>query len=52
MACGHPVEVIPSIEEPTEPLKKMNADERNRWYDARDVDAKKRITIDDSIRKK
>lgn len=49
LACSHPAELVPSIEELTEQLKTMNPDERNRWYDARDVDPQKRIAIEEYL---
>jgi hypothetical protein len=50
LACAHPAELVPSIEELTEQLGKMNPSERIQWYEARDVDPEKKIAIEEFLR--
>lgn len=50
LACAHPGELVPSIEELTEHLRKMNPPERIQWYEARDVDPEKKIAIEEFLR--
>ena len=50
LACAHPAELVPSIEELTEQLRQMNPAERIQWCEARDVDAEKRIAIEEFLR--
>lgn len=50
LACSHPAEWTPSIEQLADALRTMGSEERTAWYDARDAPPETGIAIEEDLR--